>query len=133
MTDIEKWTAYYIGIRDYIKAKEDAHKKAMKDPKEKLDKVAGIIQKHMAEHSVQSLKTKAGTCYLSTKSTASLADPDAFMNYVIENKQFDLLDRRANVTAVKDFVTAHKALPPGVNLSTIETLGVTRASAKPSE
>ncbi len=131
--DMEKRIAQYITVRDHIKAEDEAHKAKMKKPKETLDKLAGIIQKHMAEHSVQSLKTKAGTCYLSSKSTASLADPDAFMNYVIENKQFDLLDRRANVTAVKDFVTAHKALPPGVNLSTIETLGVTRASAKSSE
>jgi hypothetical protein len=54
------------------------------------------------------------------------------MKYVIDNNLFDLLDRKANVTAVKDHVKEKGALPPGVNLSAIETVGVRRPSAKAS-
>jgi hypothetical protein len=59
-----------------------------------------------------------------------LADPEAFMKYVIDNQAFDMLDRKANVTAVKEYVQETGALPPGVNLSSIKTIGVRRASGK---
>ena len=130
MIDVEGFVQVYIELRDRIKRKETAHKASIKDDKAKLDKIAGVIHGFMTEHNLKNLRTDAGTCHTSQKSTASLADPDAFMKYVIQSERFELLDRRANVTAVKAFVEENKALPPGCNLSTIETLGVTRAGAK---
>jgi hypothetical protein len=50
------------------------------------------------------------------------------MRYVIANQKFELLDRRANVTAVKEFVKENKEQPPGCNLSAVETVGVRRPS-----
>jgi hypothetical protein len=70
--------------------------------------------------------TKGGTIYTSTRYTASLADPEAFMKFVIETRQFDLLDRKANSTAVKDYVGEHNVLPTGCNLTAMKTLGVRR-------
>jgi hypothetical protein len=127
--DMEKRTRQYVELRDMIKREDDAHKAKMKDAKVTLERLGGIIQKFMAANNLENLKTAAGTCYISTRSTASLADPEAFMKHVIDNRDFDLLDRRANVTAVKDFVKKHKTLPPGCNLNTIETVGVRRAGA----
>jgi len=51
------------------------------------------------------------------------------MDYVTTNKLFDLLDRRANTTAVKAFVKKNNQLPPGCNLSAVETVGVRRPGA----
>ncbi len=48
------------------------------------------------------------------------------MDYVIENKNFDLLDRRANVTAVKAFVQDNKREPPGCNLNSYQKVNVRR-------
>ena len=76
------------------------------------------------------IKTPHGTCYNSTRYTASLADPDAFMTFVRDNNYYDLIDRKANVTACRDHVKEKGALPPGVNLSAIKTVGVRRASGK---
>jgi hypothetical protein len=53
------------------------------------------------------------------------------MQHVIQNNSFELLDKRANVTAVKDYVKEHNTTPPGVNLSSITSIGVRRpAKAK---
>jgi hypothetical protein len=52
-----------------------------------------------------------------------------FMDFVVENKFFHLLDRRANTPAVKTWVEEHKELPPGCNLTSVQTLGV-RAPTK---
>ena len=127
--DMEKRTSQFIQVRDRIKEIEKEHSARIKPLKELQEILAGRIQAFMAANNLENLKTAAGTCYISSRSTTSLADPEAFMNYVIENKMFDLMDRRANTTAVKAFVKKNKALPPGCNLSTIETVGVRRAGA----
>lgn len=129
--DMEKRTRQFIEVRDKIAEVKDRQAAELKPLLEIQEVLAGRIQAFMQANKLENLKTSAGTCYVSTRYSASLADPEAFMQYVIANSAFDLMDRRANVTAVKDFVSAHKQLPPGCNLSAIETLGVRRpGSAK---
>lgn len=120
----------YIECREAIKAANEEHEKSIKPLVELQNMLTGWLQKFMGDHGADSVKSEFGTCYTSTKYTASLADPKAFMDYVISTKNFDLLDRKANVTAVKDHVSEKGALPPGVNLSAIETIGVRRVSGK---
>jgi len=45
---------------------------------------------------------------------------------VIGSEAWDLLDRKANVTAVSDFIEENNAPPPGVNFSTTYVVGVRR-------
>jgi hypothetical protein len=42
-----------------------------------------------------------------------------------------LLERRASQTAVRAYVDEHKALPAGVNLHALETVGVRRPPEPP--
>lgn len=127
--DMEKRTRQFIEVRDKIKQLDDEHNAKIKPLKEIQEILAGRIQQFMSANNLKNLKTAAGTCYTTTRVTASLADPEAFMKYVIDHAQFDLLDRRANSTAVKDFVKKNKALPPGCSLNTIETVGVRRGGS----
>lgn len=132
--DMELRVKQFIQLRDKIKELEDAHKEKLKPLRDLQEVVAGRISAFMTANKLENLKTAAGTCYTTTKTTASLADPEAFMKYVIENNAFDLMDRRANATAVKDFVKANNGhLPPGCNLNTIETVGVRRAAGSTTE
>lgn len=131
--DMEKRTEQFIAVRDRINELETAHKELMKPLKLIQERLAGRIQAFMASNNLENLKTKSGTCYTTHRTTASLGDPEAFMKYVIDHGQFDLLDRRANATAVKAFVKKNQALPPGCNLNTIETVGVRRAGSTGAE
>lgn len=131
--DMEKRTRQFIEVRDAIKKIEDETKQKLKPLREIQEILAGRIQAFMVANSLENLRTNAGTCYTTTRHTASLADPEAFMKYVIEHGAFDLMDRRANSTAVKDFVKKNKALPPGCNLNAIETVGVRRAGSTSDE
>lgn len=131
--DMELRTKQFIVVRDTIKQMDDAHKETMKPWRELQEQLTGVIQKFMSENKLENLRTSYGTCYTLTKRTASLADPEAFMKYVIANSAFDLIDRRANSTAVQAFVKEHNALPPGCNLNSIETIGVRRASGAKDE
>lgn len=127
MTDIKERVAQYIAIRDKIKAEDEAHKEKMKPMKEALEQLGGVLAQFMTETGSDGIKTEAGTCYITTRWSASLADADAFMRFVQETGNFDLLDRKANATAVRDYVEEHTTLPPGVNLSSIQQVGVRRS------
>lgn len=127
---VQERVKQYVKTRDAIKAMDEAHEEAKRPLVELQNLLTGWLQNFMEQAGADNVKTSEGTCYHSTRYTASLADPEAFMQYVISNKKYDLLDRKANVTAVKDYVAENNALPPGVNLSAIKTVGVRRASGK---
>lgn len=127
---VDKRVAQYIAVRDAIKAANDKHEAEIKPLTDLQNMLTGWLQSFMEQAGAENVKTAHGTCYSSTRYSASLADPEAFMKFVRDTNSFDLLDRKANVTAVKDYVAEKNTLPPGVNLSSIKTVGVRRASGK---
>lgn len=119
------YLAKYIETRDKRRAlkrlfeTEDA-------PFKDLETNLGLwLQRYMMDAGIDQIKAKdIGVTFLTTKFTASLKDPDEFMKYVVANNRFDLMDRKANTTAVRDFLKKEGALPPGANLNAIQTIGV---------
>lgn len=120
----------YVDVRDKLKQMDEAHDKARADIVAVKDLLEGWIQQFMDTAGVTSVKTDHGTTFTTTRYSASLADPAAFMDFVVKTNQLELLDRKANVTAVRDYVETHKQLPPGVNLSARTTVNVRRAADK---
>lgn len=129
-TTAEKRVKQYIAVRDALKAANDAHAEKIKPLVDLQNALTGWLQDFLEKAGAESVKTSEGTCYETTRYSASLADPEAFMKFVLDKQDFNLLDRKANVTAVRDYVEANGTLPPGVNLSAIKTVGVRRASGK---
>lgn len=123
----EKWTGFYVALRDKKKEIEERHKAELQDINDTMNKLTEVMMQTLETVGAQSIKTSQGTVYVSARYSASLADPKAFMDYVIANKKFELLDRKANATACRDFVAETGSQPPGVNMSAIRTLGVRRA------
>lgn len=124
----EKRTAQYIAVRDKIKEISERHAEELKPLVELQNDLTAWFTEELDRVGAQSVKTGKGTVYQSTRYSASLQDPKAFMDYVVSNNAFDLLDRKANSTAVRDFVEQHKSEPPGCKLSAIRTVGVRRAA-----
>lgn len=126
--DAEKRVSQYVQLRDELKRMDDEHserKRPLTALKEKLE--AQMLEYIQATNS-NSISTNAGTMYITPRKSASLADPAAFMEYVVKNNAWDLLDRKANVSAVEDFINEHEAPPPGCNFTTRLTVGVQRKS-----
>lgn len=127
---VAKRVGQFIAIRDELDKMDERHKEERKGLLEAKELVTGWLQTFLEQSGSESIKTTLGTCYASSRTTASVADPKAFMDHVIATKDFDLLDRRANATAVKEYVKEHNGqTPPGVNISTMKTLGVRRPGA----
>jgi hypothetical protein len=129
-TTVDKRVAQYIAVRDALKAANEEHEARIKPLVDLQNMLTGWMENFMQTAGADNIKTAHGTCYRTTRYSASLADPEAFMGYVIANNAWDLLDRKANVTACKDYVAEKNAPPPGVNMSSISTVGVRRATGK---
>lgn len=126
----EKRTAQYVAVRDKIKEIGERHSEELKPFVELQNDLTAWFTEELDRVGAQSVKSSEGTVYQSTRYSASLSDPKAFMDYVIGNSAFDLLDRKANSTAVRDFIEQHNSEPPGCKLSAIRTVGVRRAAGK---
>lgn len=124
--DAEKYIGKLVALKDKIKALDDAHKEALKPYKDMQDTLERMVLGHLQAINAQNISTPAGTASVLHRKTASLEDPDVFMQYVIENQRWDLMDRKANATAVEEFIHDNNAPPPGVKFSQAIQLGLRR-------
>jgi hypothetical protein len=124
--NIEQRVGQFITLRDKIKAMNDAHKEKMKPYVELMETLSGVLLQHLQAMSADSVASKSGTVYRTVKNTASIADGEAFWQFLVDNNAWDLLDKKANVTAVQDFIEQHQTPPPGVNFTSVMTVGVRR-------
>lgn len=117
----------YVLIRDKIKEQDKLYDDKMAPLKGLLNELSGKLTSLLEDVGAESIKTAAGTAYSTTRYSASLKDPQAFMEYVIKSEAWDLLDRKANATAVRDFIATNGSEPPGSKLSVVRSVGVRRA------
>lgn len=128
--DLNKRIEQFVALRDKTRAIEETHKAQLEPFKTALETVGNILLDHLQKTGSESVGTEAGTAYISSRQSASLQDPEAFFSYVIANKEYELLDRKANVSAVEEFIKKNGGLPPGVKYSKMLKIGVRRAGAK---
>jgi hypothetical protein len=126
---INKRVTQYVQLRDKIKQMDAEHKEKMAPFRKLLDDLNASIMAQLNAISTDektSVRTDSGTAYKSKKTSASIADGKLFRDYVIANGAWDLLDWKANSTAVADHVEEFKAPPPGLNYSVTYVAGVRR-------
>jgi hypothetical protein len=75
-----------------------------------------------------SIASPAGTVYKKLSTSVTVADPREFQRHVIGGELWDLIDWRANKTAVNDLIEAGEPVPPGINRSSFYSVGVRRKS-----
>jgi hypothetical protein len=121
---LEKRIAQYVEVRLKIREVTARHEEELKPLIDLHNDLTAWLIEMLDAAGAKSIKTNQGTIYQNTRYTASTTDPKAFMDYVISNNAFDLLDRKADPTAVRDFIEQHESEPPGVQLSAIRTVGV---------
>lgn len=117
-----------------IKAKKKALKKLFETEEKPLTEMENLlsaaIMKFLIDNpGIENVRTVHGTCFKRMHHSASLSNPDEFMRHVIGTQAFELLDRKANVTAVRAYAAENDGnLPPGVNLTSVAKIGVHKKS-----
>jgi hypothetical protein len=129
--DIEKRVGQFVKLRDLKAELEEKHKEELKPINAALDMLKQVMAQGLDQLNVDSAKTSCGTVSFSSKASAALADKSAFWTYVVTTGQFELLDYKANVTAVKEHIEKNQGnAPPGVNFSVFRDVGVRRPTGK---
>lgn len=127
--NIEELVAEYVALRDK-KSEVTAHAKELVGRLE--DKMSGLeaeILKAMGD-GVESVRTKAGTAYKSTRRQTSVSGWDDFLPWVQQTDNWHMLMRAANKTAILEFLDEHEELPPGINLRSELTININRPTRK---
>lgn len=123
-------------ISGILRAKEkmadidDEAKRQKKPLADTVAKLEGWIQAEAEKEGLDKIPTPAGTGYWSTHYKCTVSDQTVFMDYVKETGDLSLVDKRANKTAVKDFVNEHGQPPPGVNFGGYRVFQIRKATTK---
>lgn len=130
MTDAPPFNfAHVIGRARQLEAKmkeiSDRHKAELEPFNAMKIKLRGLLLQQLQDTGQQNTATPNGGCHQINRITVSLDDPDEFMRHVIGTEEYGLLDRKANKTAVEEYLHEHGALPPGVKYTVMLDIGLT--------
>ncbi len=107
----------YIRLRNKkaeMKAEFDA---SIAPLNEKMEKLEAKLLDVFNTTGMDLVRTENGTAYISVRTTASIADREAFMEFVKANEEWSLLEARASKTAIEQFRDSNNGeLPPGINI-----------------
>jgi len=115
---VDEVVAAYIKLRLKKEQMEAEVKAETKKIVEKMDKFEAWLKEQADAQGVTSFKTKHGTAFLKTTDYANVENWDAALNFILDNQAFDLLNKAVSKVAVRGYVDANKAVPPGVNYGT---------------
>lgn len=119
----------YIQLRDkkaQMKSDFDASVAPIND---KMDKLEAKLLDVFNKTGMDSVKTEFGTAYTAVRTTASVADREAFMEFVKANEEWSLLEVRASKTAIEQFRDSNdNELPPGVNIRSERVVNIRRSA-----
>lgn len=126
---VDKRVARYVALRDARAANTRDTDVVDKAYKAALEAVETSLIADAHAQGVTGFKTDAGTTYLEEKMMASIADDNAFYNFVRESGDLDFFERRIKVSHIKEFQEANGGtLPPGLNVFRELSMKVRRSS-----
>lgn len=125
----DELVAKYVALRERkaeLKKKHDAEMALIEEP---MKKIEAVILATCNKAGVESIRTTAGTAYVSVRTSCSVADREAYTAWVLDDPHERLvyLDVRANKTAVDQYREECQDLPPGLNWSEQRVVGVRKS------
>jgi Ethanolamine utilization protein EutJ (predicted chaperonin) len=115
---VDEVVATYMKLRSQKESMEAEVKDRVSTIKAKMEKLEAWIKEQADVQGVTSFKTKHGTAFLTTTDYANVADWDAVLDFIRTQEAFDMLEKRISKIAVRGYIEANKAVPPGVNYGT---------------
>ena len=124
---VDELVKRYILLRDKKLAIKKEYDEKVAKLEQVMDKVEAVLLKHFEETGAESVKTDSGTAYKSHRTSATVADWDAFLAHVQRHEAWELLEHRAAKKAVEEFKAANDDLPPGINWSSEVVVNIRRS------
>ena len=120
----------YMKLRDQKAAIEGEVKERIADLKGKMEKLEAYLKTQMDAQGLTSFKSDYGTAFLTTTDYANVADWDAVLTFVRDNEAYDMLEKRVSKIAMRGYIEANKAVPPGITYGTKLEVNIRKPGAK---
>lgn len=122
----------YIKLRDKRSRLKAQFQQEDAPLSELQDKIEALLLAKFDEIGIESSRTAAGTAYVETRTSAGLADWDAFKSFLDQQESpFDYVERRVSKAAVDAYRKATDGdLPPGINWTATRVVNVRRPRAQ---
>jgi hypothetical protein len=117
----------YVQLRDQKAEFKAAYDANVKDIDSALERIENFLLTKMQELGVESVRTPYGTPYVSKRTSASVADWEAVLDFVKANDEWQMLERRVNKTVVAQWREEHNDLPPGLNWTEERVVNIRRS------
>jgi|DEB19_MinimDraft_3_1074340.scaffolds.fasta_scaffold116401_2 hypothetical protein len=128
--NVDDVVATYMKLRSQKESIEAEVKDRVSTIKAKMEKLEAWIKEQADAQGVTSFKTKHGTAFLTTTDYANVADWDAVLDFIRTQEAYDMLEKRISKIAVRGYIEANKAVPPGVNYGTKLEVNIRKPVAK---
>jgi hypothetical protein len=125
---LSELVALYVQLRDdkaSLKAEYDAK---LAPIEEKMQKIEAKLLEVFDNSGMDSVKTEFGTAYKSERTSVSVADRDAFVDFIKAGDHWSMMEVRAAKTAVEQYKAANDELPPGLNWKSEIVVNIRRSS-----
>lgn len=94
--------ALYIKMREIRAERKAAYTLDDDKDKKRMGRIEGELLLRFQNQGIDSISVSGvGTAYKTTKTSATVADWDAFFSHVLQNEAWELLEHRANKKAVE--------------------------------
>lgn len=120
----------YMKLRAQKEAVEAEIKERVDKIKADMAKLEAYMQAKMDADGLTSFKTEYGTAFLTTTDFANVDDWDAVLRFIREEEAYDMLEKRVSKTAVRGYIDANKAVPPGIKYGTKLGVNVRKPTAR---
>lgn len=117
----------YVQLRDKKAELKAGYDASVKDIDAALERIENFLLTKMQELGVESVRTPFGTPYVSKRTSASVADWEAVLDFVKANDEWQMLERRVNKTVVAQWRDEHNDLPPGLNWTEERVVNIRRS------
>ena len=126
---LDELVANYIKLRDKKSLLKKQYDEKVAKVDAVMDKMEAIILKTFQDSGIDSARTDAGTAYISTRTSATVASREELFQWIQEDfeERSIFLENRVSKVAVEQYKAANDDLPPGLNYRSEVTVGVRRA------
>lgn len=120
----------YIELRDQIKVEgerlAEATREQLRPYQEWMDAIGSVLHARLLERKNTAGSVPGGTFFLSQSMRLRVADQNAFLTYVFDNRATDLIAASATKDGVRAYIEINKIAPPGVEVTYVQNLTVRR-------
>jgi len=120
----------FIRLRDERKQVEEGFEQEIKKRYgDRMEAIKVTLLDLLNKLGVDSIAGRTGTAFKSMTTSVTVADAREFRRHVIGGEHWDLIDWRANKTAVNELVDNGEPVPPGINRSSFWNINVRRKAS----